>query len=337
MLGALVLLLAASAAASPGEDALRAGLMALQRGDLAAAQSNLEAASRETPRDGRVWVALAQTYWKLHRDADAEAAAGKAAAVGPEDPAVLQGLAIYYSETGRTLKAAQAEARFSAKVPGNAGARARAAELYFAAAQPLLDAQKFGEAAAVLDEATARVAGNAQLELALGVAYYGLRRFDEAADAFLATIEAAPETQQPYTFLGKILDQIPSRLARVTEKFAVYQTAHPERAEAWLLHAKALDAQSVEAEKALALIEKSIALDAGNAAAYFEKGTVLDRLGRFADAAAAFERAAKLAPGDAATHYRLARDYDRLGKHEAAAKEREKHAELVKGQEARRE
>ena len=69
--------------------------------------------------------------------------------------------------------------------------------------------------------------GDAQLELALGVAYYDLRRFDEAADAFLRTIDADQETAQPYTFLRKILDQIPGRLARVTEKFAAYQMAHP--------------------------------------------------------------------------------------------------------------
>ena len=329
---ALVLVLLAAAS----DEALRAGLIALQKGDLAAAQARLETASRESPRDGRVWVALSQTYWRLHREADAEAAATKAADVASNDPAVLQGLAIYYSETGRTLKAAQAEAGFAAKMPGNGAARARAAELYFAAAKPLLDGQKFAEAAAVLEEATARVKGDAQLELALGVAYYGLRRFDEAADAFLSTIDVAPETPQPYTFLGKILDQIPSRLPKVTEKFAAYEAAHPERAEAWLLHAKAVDAQSGEAAEALRLAEKAIALGAG-ADAWFEKGAALDRLGRFADAAAAFEAAARMAPDDAATHYRLARDYERIGKREEAKRERERHAELVKKEEGKRE
>lgn len=331
MLALVLVLLAASAS----DEALRAGLIALQKGDLAAAQTSLEAASRESPRDGRVWVALSQTYWRLHRGADAEAAATKAADVAPEDPAVLQGLAIYYSETGRTLKAAQAEAKFAAKMPGNGSARARAAELYFAAAKPLLDGQKFAEAAVVLEEATSRVKGDAQLELALGVAYYGLRRFDEAADAFLRTIDIAPEISQPYTFLGKILDQIPKRLPQVTEKFAAYEAAHPERAEAWLLHAKAVDAQAGDAAEALRLAEKAIGLGAG-ADAYFEKGAALDRLGRFAEAAEAFEAAARMAPEDAATHYRLARDYERTGKREEAAKERERHAELVKRTEGKR-
>ncbi|HXR10418.1 MAG TPA: tetratricopeptide repeat protein, partial [Candidatus Acidoferrales bacterium] len=284
--------------------------------------------------DGRVWVALSQTYWRLHQDAEAEDAAGKAAAFAPEDPAVLQGLAIYYSETNQTLKAAQAAAKYSAKVPENGEARERATELYFEAAKPLLNQQKFAEAVVILAEGAARVPKSAQLELALGVAYYGLRRFDDAADAFLRTIEIAPETEQPYTFLGKILDQIPSRLPRVTQQFAEYESAHPASAAAYLLHAKALDAQSLSPEMALRLLEKSIAMNAGDASAHFEMGTVLDRLQRFADAAAEFERAAELAPSDAAAHYRLARDYDRIGKHEAAQAEREKHAQLVKAQEA---
>ena len=93
-----------------------------------------------------MWVALSQTYWRLHKNADAEEAAGKAAAFAPEDAAVLQGLAIYYSETNQTLKAAQAQAKYAAKVPDNQRARDHAIELYFEAARPLLDQQKFAEA-----------------------------------------------------------------------------------------------------------------------------------------------------------------------------------------------
>ena len=319
---ALLLLLAATSF----DDSFRTGLTALQRGDLAAARSSLEAASKLAPRDGRVWVALSQTYWRLHKDAEAEEAAGKAATLAPEDPVVLQSLVIYYSETHQTLKAARA----AAKVPENGELRVHAVELYFEAARPLLDQQKFAEAVVILKEGAARLPGSAQLELALGVANYGLRRFDDAADAFLRTIEIAPETEQPYLFLGRILDQIPSRLSTVTRRFAEYESAHPGNAAGYLLHAKALDAQSVEPEMALGLLEKSIAINGGDASAHFEMGTVLDRLQRFADAAAEFQRTAELAPSDAAAHYRLARDYDRIGKHEAAQAEREKHAQLVK-------
>jgi tetratricopeptide (TPR) repeat protein len=331
MLWALVLLFAAS---TPVDDSFRAGLLALERGDLAAARSNLESASQLAPRDGRVWIALSQTYWRLHKDAEAESAANKAAEVAPGDAAVLQGLVIYYSETHQTLKAAQAAAKYAAKVPEKSDARDHAIELYFEAARPLLDQQKFAEAVVILEEGVARLPKSAQLELALGVACYGLRRFDDAADAFLRTIAIAPETEQPYTFLGKILDQIPSRLPQVSQRFAEYESAHPASAAAYLLHAKALDAQSAPPETALPLLEKSIAINAGDASAHFEMGTVLDRLQRFAEAAVEFARAAELAPQDPAAHYRLARDYDRIGKHEAAQAEREKHAQLVKSQEA---
>jgi tetratricopeptide (TPR) repeat protein len=325
---ALLLLFAAS---SSFDESFRAGLTALQRGDLASARTNLEAASKMAPRDGRVWIALSQTYWRLQKNRDAEDAAGKAAALGPEDPAVLQGLVIYYSETNQTLKAARAAARYSLKIPET---RERASGLYFDAAKPLLDQQKFGEAIVIFKEAVATLPGSAQLELALGVSYYGLRRFDDAADAFLRTIEITPDAEQPYRFLGKMLDQIPSRLPRVTRRFAEYESAHPASAEGHLLYAKALDAQSMEPETALRQLEKSIAINGGDVSAHFEMGTVLDRLLRFADATREFERAAELAPSDPATHYRLARDFDRIGKHEAAQTEREKHAQLLKAQEA---
>lgn len=329
MVPALLLLLANASF----NEVFRAGLVALQKGDLAAALTNLEAAEKLAPRDGRVWVALSQTYSKLHNQAKAEDAAAKAAGLAPDDPAVQQSLAIYYSEAGQTLKAAQAQANYSAKVPRAEAARERAVQLYFEATRPLLDGQKFADAAPILEEAVRKLPKSAQLELALGVTYYGLRRFNEAADAFLSTIDADPEVEQPYTFLGKILDQIPARLPQVTARFASYETTHATNPAAFLRHAMALDAQSIEPETSLRLIDKSLAMSPENPTAHFEKGTVLDRLERFPDAVSEFERAAALSPSDPAPHYRLARDYDRVGKPDLAAAEREKHAQLVKAQE----
>jgi tetratricopeptide (TPR) repeat protein len=329
----LLVLLAVSAHA---DDAFRAGLIALQRGDLEAARTNLEAAVRATPEDARIQVALAQTYWKLHQTSEAEDAAGKAAAFGSGNAVVQQSLAVYYEETGQTLKAARAASLYSAKQPGNDAASQRAAELYFDAARKPLDAQKFTEAVTILEEGVARQPNSAQLELALGVAYYGLRRFDAAAEAFLRTIAISPDREQSYLFLGKFLDQIPGRLPELTQRFAEYQAAHPTSAAGYLLHARALDAQSLDPATALQLLDRSIAIDASDPAAHFERGIVLERLQRFSDAAAAFERSIELNPKDPATHYRLARVYDRLGKHDAAQAERDRHATLLKAQESAR-
>ena len=91
---------------------------------------------------------------------------------------------------------------------------------------------------------------SAQLELALGVAYYGMRRFDDAAGAFLRTISIAPEIDRPYLFLGRFLDQIPGRLPEVTKQFINYETANPASPTGYLLHAKALNVQAGDPEAA---------------------------------------------------------------------------------------
>ena len=58
MILALFLFLAAS---PTFEESFRAGLLALQRNDLTAAEENLSAAAKLPPNNARVWVALAQT------------------------------------------------------------------------------------------------------------------------------------------------------------------------------------------------------------------------------------------------------------------------------------
>jgi tetratricopeptide (TPR) repeat protein len=241
---------------------------------------------------------------------------------------------IYYSESGQIPKAADAQARYSAAVPRDAAAREKAESLYFEAAQPLLQHEKFAEAIGILTKATERLGSSAQLELALGVAYYGLRRFDEAGAAFLRTIAIAPEVDQPYLFLGRFLDQIPARLPEVTKQFVNYETANPAKSTGYLLHAKALNAQSIEPGTAQELLEKAISLNDRDPSAHFELGSVFDRTRRYEDAAREFERAVELDPADPATHYRLSRVYDRLGKPDAARKEREQHAKLVEAQQA---
>jgi tetratricopeptide (TPR) repeat protein len=326
---ALFLLLAAS---PTFEESFRAGLLALQRNDLNAAEANLGAAAKLAPNNGRVWVALAQTYSKLKKGGKAEEAAAKAETLGPADPVVLSTLAIYYAESGQIPKAADAQAKYAAMTPKDSAAREKAEALYFQAVQPLLQRQSFSEAIGILSRATEKLRNSAQLELALGVAYYGLRRFDEAAGAFLRTIGIAPEIDQPYLFLGRFLGQIPGRLPEVTKQFVNYENANPASATGYLLHAKALDAQSMEPETARKLLEKAISINDRDASAHFELGTVLDGAKRYAEAAREFERAAELDPADPAPHYRLARVYDRLGRPDAARAERERHAKLVEAQ-----
>jgi tetratricopeptide (TPR) repeat protein len=330
---ALFLLLAAT---PTFDESFRAGLLALQRNDLGAAATNLGTAAKLAPNNGRVWIALAQTYWKQKDGQNADDAAAKAALHGAGDALVQSSLVIYYSESGQAVKAAEAQAKYASLVPQDGEARKKAESLYFEAVQPLLQHEQFGEAIGILSKAREQLAKSAQLELALGVACYGLRRFDEAADAFLRTIAIAPEVAQPYIFLGKFLDQIPGKLPEVTDVFARYETANPTNAAGYLLHAKALNAQSIEPARARKLLDKAISIDPRDPTAHFELGVVFDRTRNYADAALEFERAAELDPRDAAAHYRLSRVYDRLGKTDAARREREIHSKLIAAEQAAR-
>jgi tetratricopeptide (TPR) repeat protein len=327
---ALYLLLAAAGF----EESFRAGLLALQRNDLAAAEENLATASKLEPNNARVWVALARTYWKLNQAGKANDAASKAGKLGASDPLVLTSLVIFYEDSRQILQAADIQARYAALTPDNATARQKAESLYFDAVQPLLQQQKFADAVAILSKAVQQLPNSAQLELALGVAHYGLRRYDEAAQAFLRTIAIDPEIERPYVFLGRFLTQIPSRLTEVTAQFARYRAAHPDSPVGYVLHAKALNAQSIDPDTARQYLERALALNDRDATAHFELGVALEATRRYPDALREFLRAAELEPADSTTHYRLSRLYDRLGRPDDARREREIHAKLVAAEEA---
>ena len=334
----MVLALFLFLAATPTfEESFRAGLLALQRNDLSAAAANLGAAAKLAPHNGRVWVALAQTYWKQKDGPKADEAAAKAALHGAGDTLVQSTLVIYYSESGQLIKAAEAQAKYASLAPQDTEALKKAESLYCQAVQPLLQRQNFGDAIGILSNACEQVPNSAQLELALGVACYGLRRFDEAAAAFLRTIAISPDVAQAYVFLGRFLDQIPGKLPEVTKVFAAYERLNPASATGYLLHAKALNAQSIEPETARKLLEKAISIDPRDPAAHFELGVVFDRTRNYSEAAREFEKAAELNPADSATHYRLSRIYDRMGNADAARREREIHAKLVAAEEAARQ
>ncbi len=205
---------------------------------------------------------------------------------------------------------------------------------YFDLAYVLLLHQNFDVAIQVLEGAKKIFDKSPQVELALGVAYYGQRRFSEAVDSFLRTATLAPELEQPYVFLGRILDHAVDRLGEVTSKFAAFAAANPQSHLGYYLHAKALIAQSGPsgssefAEQAEALLRKAIALNGQHWESHFELGLLLERNKEFLRAAESLERSIQLNPKNPTPHYRLARVYDRLGKKKPAEAERALHQKL---------
>ena len=311
-------------AAGSYNDTLRAGLEALNRNDLPAAEAQLTAAAKVNPHDPHVWLALAQTYLKLHRTEAANSAAAKAAKLGPSDIVTVNGLAYFYSETG-DRKSAAAEFQEAIQL------KPYEETYYFELGRLYLQEQNFADALATLQKGTRIFDKSAQLELALGVAYYGLRRFPEAIDAFLHTIQLAPDVEQPYVFLGKMLDQAESKLPAITADFQAYRKANPKSYLGPFLLAKALELQNADTARVESLLRESIRLNDKFPASYFELGSVLERAHDFSKAADEYQRSIALAPDDPIPHYHLARVYDRLGKHAEAAAERALHEKLAAG------
>lgn len=305
-------------AADPFDTALRAGLVALNNNNLPAAETQLREAARLQPADARVWLALARTYWKLQRTAEADAAAARAESL-TRDPALLQAVAVYYAGAGNTAR--------TAAVVGTAIQHPGLPENYYSdLATVCLRQRDFACSLLALDAGRKAFPQSAQLAVGAGIAYYGLRRFPESIDALLHAIELQPALEQPYAFLGRMLDQAEDRLPRIRAAFAEYARSDPDHYLSALVYGEVL-AQD-DPTRAEALLRKSIALDPRQAESHFELGILLDSKGRWEEAAAELKRAMELNPGDPVPHFRLARVYDRLHKPAEAKFERDLHARL---------
>jgi tetratricopeptide (TPR) repeat protein len=295
-------------------DLLKAGLLALQRGKIAEARADLEQASRAVPNNAYVWSALAQTYLKANEPKLASAAAEKAEKIGGRDPIVEHALAMYYAEVGEIQHAARLDPQIA-----------------FQTTKSLLERGDFTQAADVAQAGLSTHPDDPQLVLALGVARYGQRRFDDAIRAFMKVIQIDSTIEQPYLFLGKILDQAGPHLQEITKDYEAWAERDPRSAKAHLLVAKALLAADSLDERAQALLEKSIALDSNDWEAHYQLGVLLEGKRDYAGAAKEFERSIELAAKQPEPHYHLARVYDRLGQPDRAQAEREMHRQLTAG------
>lgn len=200
---------------------------------------------------------------------------------------------------------------------------------YFEAAHVRLLRQQFDGAVRILERGCKIFDKSAQLELALGVAYYGQRRFPEATRAFLRTIDIAPEVEQPYIFLSKMLDQSVDRLPDILPRFERWAAANPNDARAQFVYAKGLLASGGDEAKAERLLRASIERKGDQWESRYELGVLLEKQRKFAEAAAELERAAAINADQADVHYHLSRVYDRLGQSEKAARERDVHQRLT--------
>jgi tetratricopeptide (TPR) repeat protein len=250
-------------------------------------------------------LALAQKANSEHPSAETENLIGRALVAAGQPDEGARHLAAAWS-------AAKTDAQFS-----------------FDYAQALLHAQDFTQAAQVLEDASKANPKNAQLTLALGVARYGQRRFSDAINAFLQTIQLDRRIPHPYLFLGRLLDQARDQLPAITSDYRKWIALEPRRAEPPLLLAKALLAANADPSEPETLLRRSLQLDSKNWETHYELGLLLVKKHDYKQASVELQRSIELDPKQAMPHYHLARVYDRLGERDRAQAERETHHRLT--------
>jgi tetratricopeptide (TPR) repeat protein len=333
---------------------------ALERKDFSAAQRSLEQATRLDPKSAPAWFLLAQAYLAQGKPQAALSAAAKAGQFSGDNTTILYNLALFYLEANRPADAIAAGKRVLAREKTyevrsllarayeasedwpNAMAEYEEArrlspyseEAIFNLAQAHMKAQDFPRAIAVLLDGRKVFDKSPQLELALGVAYYGQRRFADAVDRFLRVMELAPGIPQPYYFMGRVIEHAVDRIPEVIARARAFEQANPQSPLGYVLHARALILEippsgfPPEAEEAQVLLQKALAIRDDQADAHYLLGTLLERKQDYSGAALQFETAIRLNAADPAPHFRLARVYERLGRREDAQRERALHEKL---------
>jgi len=150
----------------------------------------------------------------------------------------------------------------------------------------------------------------------------------------LKTIALAPDIDQPYLFLGRMLDVVEDKMPEVSGALASYASMKPNDSVSSFLYAKALLAQQAEPDQVEPLLRKSIQLNPAYWESHFELGTVLEKRSDWTGAVQEYRKSIELNAKASAPHYRLARVYERLGKTQDAVAERAVHARLEAAEKA---
>jgi tetratricopeptide (TPR) repeat protein len=362
---------------------LRDGLVALKANRMDEARASLERAVRAKPDGGEAWAALAQAYARLNFAVSGRNAAARAEAVSAKNPAVLRGLADYYTATHESGRAADFEERYALAIGARdpdalaraitlrieakqakaavalatkalaAGDNARLRGLlaaayeadgqkaraineynrailhdpyeesyYFQLSQLLIDQENFTTARQVLEAARKIFDKSPEIELALGTACYGLKKYDEAAFSFLKTVTLAPQAPQAYSFLGQVIDQSTRWLPEITTAFQSFAESQPRQYLPQFLYGKALLVGGKDLGEAEARLKKSISLQDGFWESHYQMGVLLQKRQMFPQALEELKKSATLAPRSALPHQQLARLYDQMGKPAEAKLER---------------
>ena len=182
---AIVAVLFLLAAATTFDESYRAGLQALAQNRLSDARANLEQAAKLEAGSSRVWLALAQTYWKLQEPGKANDAADRAAKLAAGDAPLLRLLAFYYDESGQRLKACDMQTEYAVAAPADGRGPTQALDCF-------LEAQAPERAILASARGGTEWRNRADVRYLLAKAYQATRQWALSDDEFRAAIRLNP-------------------------------------------------------------------------------------------------------------------------------------------------
>jgi tetratricopeptide (TPR) repeat protein len=228
-----------------------------------------------------------------------------------QDSAELEDVLGEVSEQkGAFLEAVRSYQRAAEMEPRNEGYR-------FDYTCELLAHLNFEAARLVSDRAVHDFPDSVRMNVALGLALFGLERVAEAQQLFLRTARRFPDVELPLVYLTLCGEASDTEVPEAENLLMAFYRKHPNGFMApYLLARAALNRHA--AAQAANLLNASVKLRSDYAPAHFELGRALVELGRVNDAVVQYRTALKIGPKNAETFYRLTLAYRKLGEKQLA-------------------
>ena len=181
---------------------------------------------------------------------------------------------------------------------------------------------------------------SARMLAGLGAALYTSGSAEEAAQRLCEASDLDPSKPAPYLFLGKMQEAASASLPCAEQKLARFSQDQPENALANYYYAIALWKRDRGSENsdalahAIALLQKSAAIDPKFDLANLQLGNIYLARGALQESLAAYQKSVAANPGNSEAHYRLGLTYKRLGEEAKAQREFSEYKQLNQTQTA---
>ncbi len=272
----------------------RAGVLALDRGDLAAAQGLFASVVRLAPGAEQGHSALGAVLVREGQFSLGIAELTRALAMAPKDHSAEENLALAYEQTGAYRRALPLFAQDEAAA--QAAHRRLPAGVLEAYARALGASGQLGLAAAKMEAAVAEAPTNAELEDGLGSLEALGRNWSAAEAAFTRAIALRPDYALAHLHLGSVM-AAEEKPGASGEWLEAAQLA-PRDAGIQLSAGMALGAAGAD-EQALPLLEAAHALAPNSAQASYQLGLVLQQLNHVDEAIPLLESVVRAEPKNA--------------------------------------